>query len=172
MTKRTFAHAFYDEVCELEDMIESTALSEDLFPPSRRRKTFDVNDTECLDMFMNVTRITEKQNIMDEEEDDISRPDIRVGFLSCCPEHYIQICVKRMSVTSTNLTVDYNTSRIRDIKFSLYQLGAPTPDFQRLVFHGRNLPDNLYVRDSDIKDGDVLHLVQALTGGCKSVNKI
>jgi hypothetical protein len=169
--KRNFNVFSTDDIAlELEGMIQATTIA-DFFPPPQKQKTGiefdDIDDEKCMTLFTQMATISEREaNIMDEDEDVMmfKRVDNRCGFHNDS-DYLIHITVKRMCVTSTNLTIDYNASRVRDIKDLIYELGGPPIEMQRLIFRGRNLPDSLFVNQTDIINGSVLHLVQALTGG-------
>lgn len=70
------------------------------------------------------------------------------------------------TLTNHNIDIDVDpSSTFRSIKDSILDKMGIQPDQQRIIFSGKQMQDDMYVSDVNIKDNDVLHLVIRLTGG-------
>jgi len=75
------------------------------------------------------------------------------------------IKVKTLTGKEIELDIDID-DKISRLKEKVEEQSGVPPQQQRLIFGGRQMPDDKTARDSGVTAGSVLHLVLALRGGC------
>ncbi|KAH9972968.1 ubiquitin [Lactifluus volemus] len=74
--------------------------------------------------------------------------------------------IKVKTLTGKEIELDINPEdKITRIKERVEEQSGVPPPQQRLIFGGRQMPDEKCARDFNITAGAVLHLVLALRGG-------
>jgi hypothetical protein len=76
----------------------------------------------------------------------------------------MQIQIQTVSGRKHTIDVEANWT-ILTIKEELQQREGISPQQQRLLYHGQNLPDTTTIEVAHIQAGDVLHMVLALRAG-------
>jgi len=90
--------------------------------------------------------------------------------LCCCggtPEHAVTtMLIKVKTLTGKEIELDIDLEdKITRIKEKVEEQSGVPPQQQRLIFGGRQMPDDKTAREFNITAGSVLHLVLALRGG-------
>ncbi|EIN11039.1 ubiquitin [Punctularia strigosozonata HHB-11173 SS5] len=74
--------------------------------------------------------------------------------------------IKVKTLTGKEIELDIEPDdKITRIKEKVEEQSGVPPQQQRLIFKGRQLPDDKNAQEQNIAAGDVLHLVLALRGG-------
>ncbi|KZS91340.1 ubiquitin [Sistotremastrum niveocremeum HHB9708] len=76
----------------------------------------------------------------------------------------MMIKVKTLTGKEIELDIDVD-DKISRIKEKVEEQSGVPPPQQRLIFGGRQLPDDKTAKESNVAAGSVLHLVLALRGG-------
>jgi len=75
--------------------------------------------------------------------------------------------IKVKTLTGKEIELDIDSDhKISRIKEKVEEQSGVPPPQQRLIFGGRQMPDEKCAKDFNILAGSVLHLVLALRGGC------
>ncbi|KIM58749.1 hypothetical protein SCLCIDRAFT_1218288 [Scleroderma citrinum Foug A] len=106
--------------------------------------------------------------ILAQVDDGPSRVIRSSPFNYCIPrrrnEHDMLIKVKTLTGKEIELDID-SEDKISRIKEKVEEQSGVPPQQQRLIFGGRQMPDDKTAKDFNISAGSVLHLVLALRGG-------
>jgi hypothetical protein len=77
----------------------------------------------------------------------------------------MKITIQTISGINRVINVEPTTA-IRQIKEQLYAIEGIQADQQRLLHHGAIINDTQTIESSNIADGEVLHMVLNIHGGC------
>jgi len=77
----------------------------------------------------------------------------------------MQIFVKQLDGQKKALDVD-DTQPVKALKEDLANKNGLAKEQLRLVFQGSPMNDDLTLKDSNVKAGDVIHMIIVLKGGC------